>query len=238
MKRLMFITIVCAFVAAPAMADPYVKINYGNPNYQLNPGGEFTALLSDTPSGWTFDPTQYYALSTQGQITQTGYSRSFQTFCIETDEYVNNNNVYHVELSASAWQGGTGGPEPDPISKGTAWLYDQFAQGILSGYEYTPGAARQADAGALQIAIWGLEQESLGSVSLSNEFIALVMTQFDNDLEKAMADNAGLYPVLVMRLDLGGVLKQDMLVRVPVPAAVLLGLLGLGVAGLKLRKYA
>jgi hypothetical protein len=214
-----------------------VKLNYGNPNYQGGSGGEFTALLADVGSKWTFDPTHYYAPSTEDEITQTDYSRSFQTFCVETDEYINNDIVYHVELSTSAWRGGSGGSEPDPISKGTAWLYDQFAQGILSGYDYTPGAGRQADAIALQKAFWRLEEE-LGYGSVLNEFVTLVTTQFRGSLANAMANNAGDYPVLVMRLDKTGALKQDQLVRVPVPAAVLLGMLGLSVAGLKLRKYA
>ena len=110
---------------------------------------------------------------------------------------------------------------------------------VAPNYEYTPGADRANEAGELQQAMWALEDE-VGDPT-GNEYFDLAVTQFGS-IALAEADNAGhlnQYPVKVMNLyDSLGNRAQDVLVLVPVPAAVLLGVLGLGVAGWKLRKYA
>jgi len=241
MKRLFFTTIVFVFLASPVLADlPTVKMWYGdsttdgyrNGDTGFN-GGEFTAEI--TGSDWPFDPRIYYHDDTKDEVK----SPSFQTFCIELNEYIHpDGKEYHVALSDSAWLGGKGGPTPDPLSIGAAYLYAQFARGILTGYEYTPGEIRENDAEALQMALWHLEEELTLSSPLGNEFISLASTNLSKSVLELMGDNAGAYPVKVMRLTGSPELFQDQLVLVPVPGAVLLGILGLGAAGLKLRKFA
>jgi hypothetical protein len=235
MRKLIFITVLCAFLAGPVLADPSVRVYYGpaTDDYRSGSGGEFTAQLVE---GWDYDVLSLYADSTKNEA---GYDTSFQTFCIENNEFLKEDgHLYDVVLSDDAVAGGSGGPQPDPISLGTAWLYQEFATGQLDGYNYNPLAgspAREDDAVTLQEAIWALEQEIAAPVN--NEFFDAAVTQFGS-IAAAMADNAGTIGVMAMNLYGSVELSQDQLVLVPVPAAVLLGILGLGVAGLKLRKYA
>ena len=44
--------------------------------------------------------------------------------------------------------GGISGGNPDPISRGTAWLYLQFAKGTLAGYNYGLGPSWQRQRGS------------------------------------------------------------------------------------------
>ena len=244
MRKLIFITIVCAFLAGPVLAGPKVKIHYDAPTdpYRVGGGGEFTAEVT---TGWTYDVLALYAADTKNEA---GYGDSFQTFCLETGEGLHDSGFeYDVILNDNAIYGGEevpGGLGYDPISIGTAYLYYEFAKGTLTGYEYDEtkmtGSSydREIDAGDLQEAIWYLEDEITTAPS-GNEFYTAALTEFTN-LAGAQADNAGhvdQYPVMAMNL-YGSVTDQDMMVLVPIPAAVLLGILGLSVAGIKLRKYA
>jgi len=241
MRKLIFITIVCIFLAGPVMAAPIVKIWYDDPlpgTYRTGNGGEFTAELPGgwAAAGWTYNPQLLYGAATIDQYK----TPSFQTFCVEYNEGLGNDGKqYNVELSDSAWLGGSVGPNPDPISLGTAYLYEQFAKGTLTGYAWAAGATRAADAGALQLAIWHLENEITLGTPLNNEWIGLAASDLGGiTVAQLMGDNNGTYGVKVMRLTGSDTPQQDQLVLVPVPAAVLLGMLGLGVAGIKLRKYA
>jgi hypothetical protein len=232
MKRLILWVVLSTFMAAPLFADTVDLVRkYA---YFSGQGGEFTAK----PQGWGFDPVQYYADSSRNVAGTIG---TFQTFCIEKNEEVLTPSTRDVILSNQAVLGGAGASGGgDAISKGTAYLYVQFAQGTLSGYDYTPGSNRKASAGFLQDTIWWLEDEI---AKTTNVFTTLVLSEFGNEAG-AKADNAGLYLVRAMNMyELGhagesGYEKQDMLTVVPLPGAVLLGMLGLSAAGLKLRKFA
>ena len=81
---------------------------------------------------------------------------SFQTFCLEQDEDSGDGRFI---LNSAADGGGSNTNAGDPLSAGVAWLYSQFASGVLAGYNYAPGAGRLASASLLQRAIWGLEDE-------------------------------------------------------------------------------
>lgn len=155
----------------------------------------------------------------------------FSTFCIETNEYVytGKNNKHRVEaLNTAAVHGGSGGPDPDPLDARTAYLYDNFSRGTLSGFD---GSTTAID--DLQKAIWYIEQENGG---VNNDFVSLAQSAIDN------GDWSGIDPVRVVNLQRWASVNgqyqwvdaQDQLVTVPEPSTMLLlgfGLIGLTIVG-------
>jgi hypothetical protein len=203
MKKLVFV--LCVAVAlfsvpqwAVALDMVYVAPGYGT--RQVGIGGEFT-------------------LTASGSLTGT-----FQTFCIELGEYLSANATYNYVINSAAVQGGVGGPHPDPISKGTAYLFYNFAKGTLAGYDYA-GTTKTQD---LQNAIWYLEEE-IGDPG-TNEFLTAVYGLYGN-LAGARADANGLFGVAALNLSRDGDPNaQDVLVVTPEPLTMIL--FGLGLIGL------
>jgi hypothetical protein len=152
-------------------------------------GGEFT-LKSDT-------------LSNAGYNAKTRVGDGFQTFCVEFDAPIGDtvgSYNYRYEISDRAK-----GPEQpagfDRISLGTAWLYSQFATGLLSGYDYEYGPKRKQSALALQDAIWQLEDEANGLPYAvpNNIFLQAVQGHFGS-LLNAKGHANGAYNVFVLNL--------------------------------------
>jgi len=135
------------------------------------------------------------------------------TFCLELVETVSIDGEYWVTLSDRAVQGGVG-PAGDPLDDQSRVIYNCW----LDELEHTKG-----NADLVQNALWYQEGEGGSSNYL-------------NSIPGSAAD------VMVMNLwtvAAGEGFAQDMLVRVapvPVPGAVLLGVLGLGVASARLRR--
>jgi hypothetical protein len=197
-------------LASPATADQ-IQVGFSGSSYgayQAGLGGEFT-VNDVSPDGW-LDLSGY---SAQTKNLAPGIT-SFQTFCIEKNEYLYPYGAtYNAVLSGGAVHGGVGGADPDPLSRGTALLYSQFAKGALTGYNYAVG--RSVSAAALQEAIWWLEEE-ISSYTGGNTFIGLVATTFGSDLSARDDAGAGQYGVYALNL-IGaagaptGVVGQDQL---------------------------
>jgi hypothetical protein len=147
----------------------------------------------------------------------------FNSFCLETDEYISFGSLYMVKsITDRAINGGSGGPSPDPLDPMTAYLYYHFAIGDLKGYNY--GFGRAASANDLQKAIWFIEQEKGG---VNNYFVKMAKDAIDTGAW------SGLGNVRVMNLvdPSTNSLKQDQLTLVPEPSTLLLlgtGLIGVG----------
>jgi hypothetical protein len=203
-------------LSTPAAAEQ-IQIGYSTTApgpygpWQTGIGGEFTINdIGGSPADSWLDLSDYSPLTkNQGLTTIT----SFQTFCVETNEYIYPYNaIYDVTITGSAVKGGVSGGNPDPLSKGTAFLYSQFAQGILSGYNYVAGN-RKTTALALQEAIWWLEEE-IPTYTAGNIFIGQVAAQFGglaaNGQVNAAAGEFGVY-VLNLYLPPTGAFGQDQL---------------------------
>jgi len=205
------------------------------------------------------NPAHTTGLSVPTMGGSAGVSGSlFQTFCLELDESISTHNqdtnsgtfVYQWTLNASgtAIQGGRNTNAGDTISAQTAFLYTQFYNGTLSGYNYTLGSGRRTTASALQEAIWYLENElgdgsngfDPGISSLSGNTATAGTAQYyvtlANNAVSTGQWNVGLGNVRVLNLtthDAFGnlVQAQDVLVMVPLPPAAYLGLGLLGAIG-------
>jgi hypothetical protein len=258
MKKILACTSMMLVMAVGAMAAGTVKTpNCGNcggtPTYQnygrwqTGQGGEFTLVVV---SGTDINLSAYSPFTKN----QGGTTNSFQTFCIEENEFVYANTTSNYTIASAADKGGLQvgtGPAgtmgfPDEISLGTAWLYANFAKGAnfngFTSYNYANTAGgRYTDAADLQNALWFLENE-IPAISSSNKFYQAVKSFFSDDanLTAARANALGAYGVAALNIvnPTTGAKQQTQLVLVP-DAGFTLGLLGLGLSGLLLasRKF-
>jgi len=214
MKKVVLIIVLCALYTAPALADMYISVADGQ--WGTTNGGEFLITVVEGPIG-IYDPTD-----------------QFKTFCIETDEFLNYGGKYYVTIDTVAWQGGTGGNEPDPLSPQSAYLYSLWLNGTdgVNTIVYNDDTAN-----AIQKAIWYFEEEIVGLPTEDyDDFVTLAnIAVADGDIWGNTIGNIRVMNLWNNVNHTGN--AQDLLVRVPVPGAILLGILGLGVAGIKLRKY-
>lgn len=264
MKTRMFITVLCALVASPAFGDLATPGHgAGDPGgtayytrvtgYYEGFGGEITL----EGSGLLLSNSEYASVA-KGVLSGSGQqtTRSFQTFCMEFAEpFYEPMEVWVSQASTSAlstygsgshaYEGGVAAVG-DNLDSRTAYLYTQFALGTLSNYSYNDltnaAGSRRWDAEQLQKAIWHIEGESGGSnTGQAGLWIAEAQAAIDAGSWSGIGSVRALQMYRRMVSPAGVVsyqLRQDMLYVVPVPAAVLLGMLGLSVAGIKLRKHA
>ena len=196
MKRLALVSLLIAGLASSATAGPIgdtgafeLKRVYG---YYYSNGGEFTIFAYGTSL------TNESYSSAPGAATKDisgALAPSFQTFCLELTEYARTPDYFVV--GSAAVKGGSSLSDAsypyDPISKGTAWLYSQFATGVLSvpllggtrDYFAPLGSTRRLEAGLLQNAFWMLEGEL--AASMANPYYAAAVSTFGTE-EQARAD--------------------------------------------------
>lgn len=149
----------------------------------------------------------------------------FDSFCLERNEYFSYGVTMYVgSITDGAVMGGYTGGNPDQISYQTAFLYYEWATGLIA---HTP-----TNANNLQLAIWSLEGEITDAHPLT-------MTAGANTFISNAAGANGYYGVQVMNLygsysPLSGYTnpKQSQLIYNPVPEPSTLLLMGLSLMGL------
>ena len=158
-------------------------------------------------------------------------SSPFDTFCLEAGEFFNPGGTYNYAVSSGAVSGGAGGVNgSDPISLGTAYLYDSYLR-------------HGGDQKTIQQAIWWLENEV--STGISNDanggevcgpacqglLAQLTSSLNKTDTELRLDCGSECYGVVALNLTyLSGGNAQDQLGRVPEAGATLL--LAMSLAGL------
>ena len=189
--------------------------------FSYSVGGEFNAVTSQ-------DFTGLYAPTTAFDDGK-GLGTGFETFCIESAVDFTPGATYTYTLASVDSQGVN-------LSEGAAFLYSEFATGILPHYDYADAAIRNQDAGELQAAIWWFQggQTLAGFPSPTDN---TYYTYATNALRLANADspNDGLYGVDVLQLWNGATPAQNQLVLVPDSASTAM-LLGLGLLPLALLR--
>ena len=190
-------------------------------NYRANPNSELDWVISNYALGKSTDGTW------------------FGTFCIEKNEYFSNGGVYDVGLNDGAVNGGISGAVSgkDVISVGTAFLYENFVLGTLSGFNYgdtNASTAVRLSAKQLQNTIWYLEGE-ITSVSQGygsagyGSFLSLAQSQTNY----ASDYSGSAVKVMNLTSNDGRNFHQDQLVYTGVPdAGATLSLLAIGLVGL------
>jgi hypothetical protein len=185
-------------------------------------------------------------------IVDSGLKGDFQTFCIDIWDWSSSSyNPYDVVALDKA---------PDPLAApigGMGGVKAGRLAELLNRYWPETGALTNIQAAALQAAIWEIVNEdpgefsaynvNTGTFSLSGGTLATddrvkARDQANSWLQSLTGDiGQGSYLALTSPSHLlpGGTQIQDYVIRVvPVPGAFLLGFLGLGYAGMRLRKVA
>ncbi len=175
--------------------------------FSFGNGGEFNASFTGTPL-------------TPVALTNVG---TFETFCLERSENFVPGGPYYFTINTFAVAGGGGAVfGQDALDETTAFLYNAFITGTLAGYDYANSLGqRNANAGALQNAIWYIEQE-VGSLD-SAEAVA-----FYNFAQGGIGQGLGDVRVLnLYNFDSSGarVEHQSQIFKIPAPGtATLIGL--------------
>jgi hypothetical protein len=211
MKKMIALALVAGSLATAAQAATIV-VNQGA--YSYGTGGEFNATIS----GVGFTPLA---------LTNSG---SFETFCLEIPENFQPGATYNVTINTFADAGGNGGQvgSTDPLDDRTAGLYYAFITGTLAGYDYADAfGQRKNNAGALQNAIWYLENE-VGTLD-SADAIA-----YFNIAQTYAGQGLGLVRVANLYDNAGGK-HQSQLIAIPTPG-VLAGFAAAGVFASRRRR--
>ncbi len=197
-------------------------------------------LAGDNRGGGPFEAEPIGFDAVQGLGEHGAGVASYLTFCIERNENLGV-FTFDAQINDKAINGGFGGGNPDPLDARTAFLYTAFVQGKLddkladaglSVFTYEDGASGIA----FQEVVWVIEEElannQLSSV-LATDLLALADAAVGQGGEW---ENMGIGNVRILNLTLDGEDRQDVLILVPLPIPVMLGLAGLVGVGVISRR--
>ncbi|UCD51804.1 MAG: hypothetical protein JSW27_04055 [Phycisphaerales bacterium] len=249
MRSLALILVLSVLVATPALADLYGTVDVVYNGYAPQTG---VVIYTYTMPLITDGGVAHLELSNVTGVPvwwESYLTGSVDSFCIDVADYtppigrVVEYDVVSLNSAPDPWAG----PMGEIRARYLAELLDENWSSSLTAVE----------AAALQLAIWEVVDESHVSVAdpkLAATGLDIRQGNFYADATAAILDTAqamldaigdgvdyaGKYVALSnddLQTSKGQMgLYQDWVVRVPVPTAVWLGVLGLSAAGLKLRK--
>lgn len=243
MGRLSCSVILCVLFTGPAIAD---IVPYGSATLTyVGPGPGVKLNAQDTSQGlnitWTVGVEKLQITSyadnaaNPADLPDGGSSLLSGTvagFCIDFQDLVYPGNTYSVNVDMlKDTPDGPLGPM-DVLKAGQiAWLLDHNAWGLsMAG----------ADAAAMQLAIWEIvnEKTEVGYNVLSGNFFSATPGSITTAAQTLLGSVPSYVSSAAGYVGLYSLVKQDFVVSVPVPVpgAVLLGMLGLVYAGVKLRR--
>ena len=172
-------------------------------------------------SGGTWPSTPYIITPDSGTDVPNWMPASFNTFCVERFTTFSPGK-YLATVDDEIWYGAGSDSDPDILAGNVKKIYAAYLNGELGSFS----------GNQIQYSIWGAQGYS--SYSIDNNISNIIGT----------GDISGWNNVKVLNLWKNGTAYvqandvQSQLVMTPVPGAVLIGMIGLSVAGLKLRKFA
>lgn len=140
----------------------------------------FAVVMQDYDASNGGNPDLYNAAPGGGgafwAVTNDPVLNNVLTFCLEVNEHIAYGGSYLYDgLQTAAVNGGAGGGNPDPVDDASRWLYLMVSSGLYSTSAYssafdfdgaTPGLGSVGS--LVQLAIWTIEQETVGAYSLSS----------------------------------------------------------------------
>lgn len=237
--------VLCA-MATPAMADLRIKVGDANNNgfmeFKLQEDGN--PILPGQGLGYAVNPVAD-AITTAHETPGPFGNLYFRSFCVEKDENIYPpNDWYDAAYNTEAVLGGNNTNNGDPLSAAAAWLYAAFSTGnlqSLAGGNFTYSGGNQ---GALQNAIWHLEEEISSIGTTAEALVDLAEDAVGTGDYVATTKYFDRYVRVLNLTETNGTNRQDILVIsqeppegvVPEPATLGIWAIGLGLAGLGIRR--
>ncbi len=224
MKRTIFISIACAFLTVPAMADLVRFVDgHGPTGYDGVDGFVAPATYQGTP--WSTDDTTV----TLGQ----SYSRLGGNATVSGHEDAGLANLSHRLTRGLGVNTGT--PEPEEVDSVSGLEHIDIDFALAHTVNYVEVRSLFIEGGATELALVDFR---LGGSLVTT--LPILAVQLLGSGDGTAAINPGIVADQLVFYTNDSVndfaVAQLNVVPVPVPAAVLLGMLGLGCAGWRLRK--